>query len=326
MNVRERIEQEERERLAPWASRSADSRGRQRPASEDNTRTVFQRDRDRIVHSRAFRRLKDKTQVFVAPQGAHFRTRLTHTLEVSQIARTIARGLMLNEDLTEAVALGHDLGHTPFGHAGERVLNEEHPGGFRHNEQSLRVVDVLEGGVGLNLTFEVRDGIVHHTGPTPALTLEGRLIHIADRIAYVNHDLEDAIRGGVLAPSDVPESAMRVLGWTPGERIGRLVEDILATSLGRPAVEQSPPMARALEQLRQFLFAHVYVGSRAKREEGRAQTLVRSLYRYYAEHTEEPPGSLGRQAVLDYVAGMTDRFAIASFSRLFLPEEWRSDD
>ncbi len=326
MNVRRRIEEEERARLSPWACRSADSRGRQRPATPDDTRTVFQRDRDHIIHSRAFRRLKDKTQVFVAPQGAHVRTRLTHTLEVSQIARTIARGLMLNEDLTEAVALGHDLGHTPFGHAGERVLNEEHPGGFRHNEQSLRVVDELEGGVGLNLTFEVRDGIVHHTGPVPAATLEGRLIHLADRIAYVNHDLDDAIRGGVLTEADVPKPLLEVLGRTPGERIGRLVEDVLTTSLGRPVVEQSPAMAQAMEELRQFLFAHVYVGSRAKREEGRAQMLVRSLYRYYTEHPEEPPGSGGPQAVLDYVAGMTDRFAIASFRRLFLPEEWRPDE
>jgi dGTPase len=324
VSIRSDVEEEERRRLSPYAQKAADSRGRIRPERPCDIRTDFQRDRDRIIHSKAFRRLKDKTQVFLAAEGDHFRTRLTHTLEVAQIARTIARALRLNEDLTEAIALGHDLGHTPFGHAGEDVLNELCPGGFRHYEQSLRVVDVLEGGKGLNLTFEVRDGIRNHTAEGRPVTLEARVVHFSDRIAYVNHDIDDALRGGVIAPSDLPRAEIDVLGRTHSERIDRLVRDVIANSLDRPEVVMGDEVAEALAGLRRFLFERVYVGSSAKREEEKAKGIVRALFEHYAVEGL-PDGGSGWDAVRDYVAGMTDRFAIGQFRRLFLPLPWQQD-
>jgi dGTPase len=318
------VEEEERRRLSPYAQKSAATRGRRRWEEPCDIRTEYQRDRDRIIHSKAFRRLKDKTQVFLAAEGDHFRTRLTHTLEVAQIARTIARALRLNEDLTEAIALGHDLGHTPFGHAGEDVLNELHPDGFRHWEQSLRVVDVLEGGKGLNLTFEVRDGIRNHTAEGNPATLEARVVHLADRIAYVNHDIDDALRGGILAPEDLPKQAVAVLGATHSARIDRLVRDVVRSSLDRPDVRMSEEVAEALQGLRAFLFERVYVGSAAKREEEKAKGILRALYDHYLREGV-PDGGSGPDAVRDYVAGMTDRFAIGQFRRFFVPSPWQID-
>lgn len=283
-----------------------------------------------MVHSKAFRRLKDKTQVFIAPEADHFRTRLTHTLEVCQIARTIARGLRLNEDLAEAIALGHDLGHTPFGHAGEDVLDRVHPGGFAHNVQSLRVVDVLEAG-GLNLTWEVRDGIVNHPWKGSPATPEGRCVRLADRIAYVNHDIDDAIRGGVLKARDLPEDAVSILGAGHGLRINTLVVAVIGQSVERGAVTLDGEPLRALEILRTFLLDRVYVDSSAKKEEDKAKGVVEALYRHYREHPEEMPGSFPDAAdpgvrACDYVAGMTDRFAIAQYKRLFVPRTWNYEE
>ncbi|MEW6458720.1 MAG: deoxyguanosinetriphosphate triphosphohydrolase, partial [Bacillota bacterium] len=243
--LRHRTETWERERLSPYACRSAESRGRERPEEECDVRTAFQRDRDRIIHSKSFRRLKHKTQVFIIPEGDHFRTRLTHTLEVAQIARTIARALQLNEDLTEAVALGHDLGHTPFGHTGEAALNDVHPGGFRHNEQSLRVVERLEGEGGLNLTWEVRDGIANHTGPRRPATLEGQVVRVADRIAYINHDIDDALRGGVLTPDRLPADCLEILGRSHRTRINTMIVDLIETSRDQPVIAMSPRIGEA---------------------------------------------------------------------------------
>lgn len=334
-HVREQLEALERTALSPRATLAAESRGRQQPEPECGLRTCFQRDRDRILHSKAFRRLRDKTQVFIAPAGDHYRTRLTHTLEVAQIARTIARALGLNEDLTEAIALGHDLGHTPFGHAGEQVLDQIHPGGFTHNEQSLRVVDVLErDGEGLNLTWEVRDGIVHHTGPGMPATLEGQIIRIADRIAYINHDIDDAMRAGIITPADLPDRCREMLGDSHSARISALVGDVVAASADSPDIRMSPPVAEAMDALRNFLFQNVYIGSPAKREEEKAKRLVGDLYTHFVRHPETlpfpvPPG-LGeaevRQTVLDYVAGMTDRYAIARYESIFVPMPWRLPD
>ena len=290
MTVRERTEQIERETLSPYACRSAESRGRARPLERCPMRTDFQQDIDRIVHCKAFRRLKHKTQVFLEPEGDHYRTRMTHTLEVSRIAQTIARGLRLNEDLTEAAALGHDLGHTPFGHAGERILNEIMPGGFEHNVQSLRVVERLEnGGAGLNLTWEVRNAILCHTGDDAADTLEGRIIRLADQIAYINHDIDDAIRGGIIFPMDIPLSASQVLGFTHGERIDALVTDIIRESEGRNAVRQSEECRKAMVELREFMFRAVYYNPVAKGEESKAQDMIRRLYDYYRRYPDKLP-------------------------------------
>ncbi len=325
MQVRERLERLEEQVLSPHAQRSAKSRGRAQPEEESPVRTCFQRDRDRIIHSKAFRRLKDKTQVFIAPAGAHYRTRLTHTLEVSQIARTIAKALRLNEDLTEAIALGHDLGHPPFGHAGEEVLDEIHPGGFSHNRQSLRILDHLEGGGGLNLTWEVRDGVLNHPGQASPSTLEGQVIKLADRVAYVNHDLDDALRAGIVTLDEVPAVCRSFLGDRYGQRIDALVQDIIAASWEQPGIHISPQGRQALEELRSFLFHRVYVGSSAKTEEAKARRMLGELYRYYLEHPEalppEPAQDL-HQRVCDYVAGMTDHFAIAQYQRFFLPAPW----
>lgn len=331
MTVRERTEQIERETLSPYACRSAESRGRARPLERCPMRTDFQRDIDRIVHCKAFRRLKHKTQVFLEPEGDHYRTRMTHTLEVSRIARTIARGLRLNEDLTEAAALGHDLGHTPFGHAGERILNEIMPGGFEHNVQSLRVVERLEnGGAGLNLTWEVRNAILCHTGDDAADTLEGRIIRLADQIAYINHDIDDAIRGGIIFPMDIPLSASQVLGFTHGERIDALVTDIIRESEGRNAVRQSEECRKAMVELREFMFRAVYYNPVAKGEESKAQDMIRRLYDYYRRYPDKLPAEFQEirlmegeeRAVCDYIAGMTDKYAVEQFGDIAIPKAW----
>ncbi|MEW5762728.1 MAG: deoxyguanosinetriphosphate triphosphohydrolase [Bacillota bacterium] len=326
--LRERTEELEDRILSPYACRSRASRGRERPEEPCAVRTDFQRDRDRIIHSKSFRRLKHKTQVFLIPEGDHYRTRLTHTLEVAQIARTVARALRLNEDLTEAIALGHDLGHTPFGHTGEAALNEIFPGGFRHNEQSLRVVELLEGGEGLNLTFEVRDGILHHTGRGMPATLEGQVVRIADRIAYINHDIDDALRGGVLKPDRLPPECLEVLGYTHRERINTMVTDLITASWEQPVIRLSSRVQEAMDRLRAFLFANVYEGSAAKREEGKACHVVRALYDYFAARPEALPPEYRRRVeefgparvACDYIAGMTDRYAVAVFGRLFVPQ------
>ncbi|MGE5552469.1 MAG: deoxyguanosinetriphosphate triphosphohydrolase [Betaproteobacteria bacterium] len=336
--LRQSQEEEERRRLRPGAALAAETRGRAYPDSECEIRTAFQRDRDRIIHCKAFRRLKHKTQVFIAPEGDHYRTRLTHTLEVAQIARTAARALRLNEDLTEAIALGHDLGHTPFGHSGEEALNRVVPGGFRHNEQSLRVVEVLERRSerypGLNLTWEVRNGILCHTGDALPATLEGQIVRFADRIAYLNHDVDDAIRAGVLRPDDLPADVLRVLGRTGAARIDLMVKDLVAASWEAPVVRMSAEVWETMTALRTFLFSHVYVGSEAKRDEGKAQALLIALYRHYVSSPADlPPVEAGEAAggeaeadvdrrAADYVAGMTDRFAMAEYERLFLPAGW----
>lgn len=323
-----RKQQEEREFLflSQAACKSATSRGRRIPEAPCEIRTEFQRDRDRIIHSKAFRRLMHKTQVFLAPEGDHFRTRLTHTLEVSQIARTIARGLMLNEDLTEAISLGHDLGHTPFGHNGEAVLNDIYPGGFSHNEQSLRVVDLLEdryGKQGMNLTMEVRDGILHHTGKGLPFTLEGQIVRISDRIAYINHDIDDAIRSRVISGSMLPKDAIRHLGASHGERIDTLVRDMIFSSDGKDHIQQSPQAAYYMNQLREYMFTHVYLNENVKRASDleRVRAIISGLYHYYVTHPEELPVECSQvsgestieELVKDYIAGMTDRFAIRQY-------------
>ena len=331
MTIRERTEELERQFCSPFACLSSSSKGRAVPMEPCPTRTCFQRDIDRIVHSKAFRRLKHKTQVFLEPEGDHYRTRMTHTIEVARIARTIARGLRLNEDLTEAAAYGHDLGHTPYGHAGERVLNEIMPGGFAHNEQSLRVVDRLEKeGDGLNLTYEVRRGILCHTGPDRAETLEGQIIRLADKIAYINHDIDDAIRGKIIYPMDIPLAASQVLGFTHSERINRLTVDIIEQSTGRPEIVQSEPCRQAMAELREFMFESVYRNPVAKGEEGKAQDMLRRLFEYYCKVPDKLPAEFQsirveegiERAVCDYISGMTDKYAVETFGNLFIPASW----
>ena len=334
MSIRERTEAMERLFLSERATRSSQSQGRQVPEPQCEIRTVFQRDRDRILHSKAFRRLKHKTQVFLSPEGDHYRTRLTHTLDVSQIARTIARALRLNEDLTEAIALGHDLGHTPFGHCGEMELDEIHPGGFDHNQQSLRVIDLLEirsdGRRGLNLTYEVRDGILSHSGGNRPMTLEGQAVSFSDRIAYINHDIDDALRAGVLKASDLPKEHLALLGQTHSQRINTLIVDVVNHSRGRDQLTFSPEIAGAFTALRQFMFDHVYLNLDAKKEEKKARVVLRMLYEYYRDHPEEMPeeylelfkGAEGIEAVKDYVSGMTDRYAVQLYQKLFVPDFW----
>ena len=290
MTVRERREALEQQILSPYACRSVDSRGRQRPAEPCPVRTCFQRDIDRIIHSKAFRRLMHKTQVFLQPEGDHYRTRMTHTIEVARIARTMARGLQLNEDLTEAAAFGHDLGHTPFGHAGERVLDEIMPEGFQHNVQSLRVVDRLEqDGDGLNLTYEVRRGILCHTGPDTAETLEGRLLRLADKIAYINHDIDDAMRGGIIYPMDIPLEISNVLGFTHSERIDTLTVDIIESSAGTGEIRQSTACREAMHNLREVMFEAVYRNPVAKGEDSKAQDMLRRLFEYYRKDPDRLP-------------------------------------
>ena len=322
---REDLEQREMNILSPYAAKSAESRGRLFPTEPCPLRTDFQRDRDRIIHSKSFRRLKYKTQVFLTGGGDHYRTRLTHTLEVAQIGRTIARGLNLNEDLTEAIGLGHDLGHTPFGHAGERMLDQlmRPEMRFRHNEQSLRVVDALEDGKGLNLTEEVRDGILHHTGDVLPFTLEGRIIRFADRIAYVNHDIDDALRIGLLKKEDLPVTYRDFLGETHGSRINALVSDIIETSEGTGKVAQSDLGSAALDELRDYLFAHLYSLEEVRSEEEKGCHILKALFLYYMEHPSDIPDSIPEEPlkirVKDYVAGMTDKYAEETYKELFIP-------
>lgn len=342
MTIREQTEEIERKTLHPRACRSSESKGRSRPEKEDVIRTCFQRDRDRVIHSKAFRRLKHKTQVFMAPVGDHYRTRLTHVLEVSQIARTISRALRLNEDLTEAIALGHDLGHTPFGHAGESVLREIQPGGFDHYRQSLRVVDFLENnGDGLNLTHEVRDGIVKHSKGRGLIipdrrneraeTLEGLVVRLSDIVAYVNHDLDDAIRAGIIKRADIPKRVTAVLGENYSKRIDAMVKDVIFSTLetGLKQIAMSEEISSAVYELRDFLYDRVYESERVKIEFRKAKKILGDLYGYYLEHMEDvfrdiPAGKKlnRRRMVCDFVAGMTDRFAVATYERLFLPQEW----
>ncbi|MBA3764460.1 MAG: deoxyguanosinetriphosphate triphosphohydrolase, partial [Actinobacteria bacterium] len=319
--------------LSPRAVRAAETKGRDRHESPDHIRTVFQRDRDRILHCKSFRRLKHKTQVFLAPQGDHYRVRLTHTLDVSQIARTCARALRLNEDLTEAIALGHDLGHTPFGHLGEQALTPFLDSPFRHNEQSLRIVEHLENeGAGLNLTWEVRDGIVHHPWSTPMpSTLEAQLVRFADRIAYINHDIDDSVRAGVLDEDELPVDAVKVLGPTHSDRIDTLVSDLVAQSDDRDEVRLSPEVFGALDSLRDFMFSEVYLRESARGDHDRATKLIRDLFSHFLDHPSEmPPEYHEAQGdpptrVADFISGMTDRYAIRTYERLFLPQGWLLD-
>jgi dGTPase len=326
MFLRKIAEEREERELSPWAAKSRETKGRLKPEQPCDVRTEFQRDRDRIIHSKSFRRLKDKTQVFVIAEGDHYRTRLTHTLEVAQIARTIARALRLNEDLVEAIALGHDLGHTPFGHAGEEALAEVHPNGFKHNEQSLRVVDQLEGSTGLNLTWEVRDGILNHTGRHLPGTLEGQVVRIADRVAYINHDIDDAMRGGVITQEDLPQDCLAVLGSKHRDRINTMVRDLILNSRDSDSISMSEEVQRATDELRAFLFARVYVGSSAKREEQKAKRMLQDLYWFYLDKEHVFKAEVGfregeslEQQVCDYVAGMTDRYAVAQYVKHFVP-------
>ncbi len=334
MTVREELEWREHRSLNPKAAFSDQTRGRLRPeeVQENDVRTCYQRDADRIVHSKAFRRLMHKTQVFLQPEGDHYRTRMTHTLEVSRIARTMTRTLGLNEDLAEAMALGHDLGHTPFGHAGEAALNEMIPGGFSHNEQSLRVVDVLErGGQGLNLTYEVRMGILQHTGDTWTDTLEGKLVRRSDQIAYVNHDIDDAIRAGILTDEDIPKSITDVLGHNHSDRIDTLVRDVIVTSREAGDIVLTPKVEQALKDLRSFMFERVYRNPIAKGQESKAKDMLRRLFEYYVNDPDALPEDFQPQlsfdgmerTVGDYIAGMTDKYAVDKFTEIFIPTGWQ---
>ena len=332
MTIREQIEQTEYAFLSQYAAKAADSAGREREEEPCDMRTCFQRDRDRIVHCKSFRRLKDKTQVFLSPQGDHYRTRLLHTLEVSQIARTIGKALRLNEDLIEAIALGHDLGHTPFGHAGERALNAVAPGGFRHNEQSLRVVSVLEkGGKGLNLCAEVLDGILNHKTNLMPATLEGQVVRLSDKFAYYHHDMDDGERAGILKEEDIPGDIRQMLGTGPRNRLNKMVNDCIETSAGSGRIALSEPVAEAVKDLRAFMFMRLYTNPAAKSEETKAESMVQQLYVYYMEHPNEmsreyneliASGESASRIVCDYISGMTDQYARAKFSEKFIPRAW----
>ncbi len=333
MNIRETTEKWEKEYLSPYASLSADTKGRDRQEPLCDIRPEYQRDRDRILHSKSFRRLKHKTQVFLAPEGDHYRTRLTHTLEVSQIARTIAKALRLNEALTEAIALGHDLGHTPFGHSGEAILDRLCSEGFAHYKQSVRVVEVLEKkGKGLNLTWEVRDGIMNHRTSGNPSTLEGHIVRLSDKIAYINHDIDDAIRGKIFEEKDLPSEYTDLLGNSVRERLNTMIHDIIEQSLGKPVIAMSPGMESAMHGLRRWMFENVYQNGIAKAEEGKAQQMIVMLYEYYMKHTDELPeeyrmmmeqGETEERVVCDYIAGMTDIYAIDRFTELFVPKSWK---
>ncbi len=333
MTIREAIEDIEKKTLSPYAAFSDRSKGRLREETEDDLRPVFQRDRDRILHSKSFRRLKDKTQVFLTPQGDHYRTRLIHTLEVSQNARTIAKALRLNEDLAEAIALGHDLGHTPFGHAGERALNRVCSLGFEHSEQSLRVVDVLEKDMtGLNLTYEVRDGIGNHRTKGNPSTLEGKIVQLSDKIAYMHHDMDDAIRAGILADDSVPASIGDIAGYETAQRLDYFIHDIITESIGKNEVRMSEPASKAMKDLREWMFKNVYTNPKAKSEEGKAESLIESLYMYFFNRPDRLPmeyrklmsktGDPLERIVCDYISSMTDRYAIGIYSDLFIPTSW----
>ena len=333
MTIRETIEAWEETYLSPYAALSKHTLGRDVSEVPCDVRPEYQRDRDRILHCKAFRRLKHKTQVFLAPEGDHYRTRLTHTLEVSQIARTVAKALRLNEDLTEAIALGHDLGHTPFGHSGEAILNKICPDGFAHYEQSVRVVEVLEkDGKGLNLTKEVRDGILNHRTVGRPATLEGGIVRLADKIAYINHDIDDAIRGKIFIEEDLPAEYTDVLGNSVRQRLNTMIHDIIRSSMDQPQIRMSPGMEEAMQGLRRWMFNHVYCNDIPKAEEGRAQQLIVNLYDYYMSRVEELPeeylrmlcgGEKKERVVCDYIAGMSDSYAIYKFEELFVPKAWK---
>lgn len=334
LNIREKNEELEKMYLSSYASLSANSQGRDREEEQCDIRTVYQRDRDRIIHCKAFRRLKHKTQVFLAPMGDHYRTRLTHTLEVSQIARTIAKSLQLNEDLTEAIALGHDLGHTPFGHAGERALNEVCSMGFQHYKQSIRVVELLENnGMGLNLTKEVRDGILNHRTSGNPSTLEGKIVRLSDKIAYINHDIDDAIRGHIISEKEIPTKFTDVLGDSTKKRLDSLVHDIVENSVGQSDILMSSEIENAMMGLRSYMFESVYTNPVAKSEEVKARAMLIQLFKHYLKHVEELPeefiylieqcGEDEEQVVCDYIAGMSDQYSVAKFQQIFIPRFWK---
>ncbi|MDD3172385.1 MAG: deoxyguanosinetriphosphate triphosphohydrolase [Herbinix sp.] len=333
MNIRQKLEQREHVILSPYAAYSDQSLGRDVYEEPCDIRPIYQRDRDKILHCKAFRRLKHKTQVFLAPEGDHYRTRLTHTLEVAQIARTIAKALLLNEELTEAIALGHDLGHTPFGHAGERALNRICPIGFQHHLQSIRVVEYLENhGKGLNLTKEVRDGIKNHqTEGTPS-TLEGKIVRLCDKIAYINHDIDDAIRGQIIKEEEIPSEYTDILGHSLGERLDNLIHDIVTNSENCNDIIMSPKIGSAMRHLREYMFESVYMNKRAKNQEEQAERLLEQLFIYYEQHPNYLPKEYllrmehmkepSYLVVCDYIAGMTDRYAVSKFKELMIPSAW----
>ncbi len=333
MTIREQMELLERTYLSPFAMLSENSAGRERKEEECDMRPAFQRDRDRILHCKSFRRLKHKTQVFLSPKGDHYRTRLTHTLEVSQTARTIAKALRLNEELVEAIALGHDLGHTPFGHSGESMLNELCDGGFRHNEQSVRIIEKLEkDGKGLNLTWEVRDGIMNHQTSSMPATLEGQIVRLSDKIAYIHHDIDDAVRAQVMREEEVPMEYRKVLGMSTKERLSTMIHDIIFHSEGKNEISMSPDVEVAMKGLREFMFQHVYTNPVAKGEESKAKELLEYLFHHYMDHVELLPeqytimldqGETTQRVICDYIAGMTDQFAVAKFQEYFMPKSWQ---
>ena len=330
--MRESLENLERETLSPYASLSAETRGRERKEPLCDIRPEYQRDRDRILHCKAFRRLKHKTQVFLAPEGDHYRTRLTHTLEVAQIARTIAKSLRLNESLTEAIAMGHDLGHTPFGHSGEYILNQICEDGFTHYEQSVRIVEILEkDGKGLNLTWEVKDGILNHRTAGRPSKLEGAIVRLSDKIAYINHDIDDAIRARMFVEEELPAGYTDVLGHSVRERLNRMIHDIIRNSMDKPQILMSTGVEEAMKGLRQWMFEHVYKNDIPKAEESKAQEMIARLYEYYMKHVDQLPmeyvllmvnGEKKSRVVCDYIAGMSDIYAIDQFEALFVPKRW----
>ena len=324
LNIREMLEEREKQTLGKYAALSSETKGRASETEKCDLRTEFQRDRDKIIHCKSFRRLKHKTQVFLAPEGDHYRTRLTHTLEVAQIARTIARALCLNEDLTEAIALGHDLGHTPFGHSGERGFRKICPYGFEHNEQSLRVVDVLENdGKGMNLTFEVRDGILNHTGDGIPATLEGQIIRLADKIAYINHDIDDSIRAGIISYSDIPSEFLNYYGKMGSSGINSMIHSVVENSYGKDSIQMDKKSFEMLMKLRQFMFDAVYMNSIVRAEEEKAHNVISGLYGYFLENSNELPDEYHdadvHRNVCDYIAGMTDTYCIYKYKELFVP-------
>ena len=335
MNIRIQMEEYERNALSKHAKLSQDTKGRLFEEEQCSIRTDFQRDRDRIIHSKSFRRLKHKTQVFIAPEGDHYRTRLTHTLEVAQISRTLAKALRLNEDLVEAIALGHDLGHTPFGHTGEKVLNELHPNGFKHNEQSLKIVDYLEhtdSRIGLNLTYEVRDGILKHTGDDKPETLEGHIVRVSDRIAYINHDIDDAIRANIIKREELPEDCVKILGKYHSEMINTMILDVIQNSLDKDEIFMSDEIGYYTKKLRDFMFERVYLNKAAKGEEGKAKYIMEELYNYYLMNFSSLPeeyiklynkNKFSKEDIIcDYIAGMTDRYVVKLFNDIFVPKAW----
>ena len=337
MDIREQLENRESIELSKFACLSKNSKGRELQEEKCPVRTDFQRDRDRIIHSKAFRRLKHKTQVFIAPEGDHFRTRLTHTLEVSQLARTLARALKLNEDLVEAISLAHDLGHTPFGHTGETVLNRLNPNGFKHNEQSLRVVEILESHdkkQGLNLTYEVREGIIKHSGENKSKFLEGQIIKYADRIAYINHDIDDAIRAGIITGNDLPRDCIETLGDSHGKRINTMIFDLIQNNYGKNQIQMSEEIGKKTEKLRQFMFQNVYFNPNAIKEHRKAENMIEVLYNYYMDDISKIPlehlqiykdhDEQKEIIISDYIAGMTDRYIVNLYMDLFIPKPWGS--